>query len=96
MSSLIVERYIHDVLNARAAMEGDPNESRRQIAKNIIHDIDIYFADHMNDVLAARERLAKREDPEGRQMFAYIEEVLASYEDADRVAKAAIEKAVRR
>ena len=101
MSNFIIERYIYDVFNAKASLSAAPSKGVGQgtpphhLAHQIIKDIELYFADHMDDVLVARDRLASRTDPEGRDMFAYIEKLLASHEDADRIARAAIEKASR-
>ena len=93
MSSLIVERYIYDALNARASIANAADESRRQLAFGIIRDIELYCADHMNEVFEARARLQSRTDAEASEMLAYIELMLASFANADRVARAALTKA---
>ncbi len=95
MSRFIIERYIYDAFNARATLANDDSESRREMARDIIRDIDLYFADHMEDLFEARTRLAHRTDLEGREMLAYVDETLAAYDDAEKVARAAIERATR-
>ena len=95
MSRFIIERYIYDALNARADLGSAEAETRRELAQGILRDIDLYFADHMDDVLDARERLSRRDDEDARAMLAYLDERLASHEDAERVALAAIAKASR-
>lgn len=95
MSQFIIERYIYDALNARADLANAETGMRRHLAQGILRDIDVYFADHMEDVLEARTRLARREDPDGRAMLEFIDETLATYDDAARVAREAIERASR-
>ncbi len=96
MVDFIVERYIYDALNARASLQEGQSEARSPFARKILSDIELYFADNMQDVQAARDRLATRTDEEGRKMFAFIEELMASHEDASRLAQHAIRKARRR
>lgn len=93
MSSLIVERYIYDALNARTSIAGPVDEPRRRLALGIIRDIELYCADHMDEVSAAHARLLSRTDDEGREMLAYVETILASFADADRAARAALARA---
>ena len=93
MSSLIVERYIYDALNARANIAGAADEPRWQLAYGIIRDIELYCADHMDEVFEARARLKLRTDAEASEMLAYIELMLVSFADADRMARAALAKA---
>ena len=95
MSHLVIERYIYDIMNAQASMKAASSDARRQLAETIIRDINLYFADHMQDVREARDRLVTREDSDGRDMFAYVEQLLISFDKADRVARAAIERAGR-
>ncbi len=93
MADFIIERYAYDALNARASMQEGQSEAHRQLARKILFDIELYFADNMQDVCSARDRLVSRTDVEGRSMLAYITEIIASHEDANRVAKEAIKKA---
>lgn len=93
MSSLIVERYIYDAINARAAIADDADEPRRRLAVGIIRDIELYCADHMDEVFAAHARLQLRTDAEGIEMLAYVETILVSFATADRLAQAALAKA---
>lgn len=93
MSSLIVERYIYDALNARASIADMVDESRCRLALGIIRDIEFYRADHMDEVFEAHARLQSRTDAEGSEMLAYVETILVSFADADRTARAALVKA---
>ena len=93
MSQFIIERYVYDALNARATLAQDHDEPRRELARGILRDIDIYFADNMDDVLDARARLAERDDPDAREMLAFVDETLAAYADAEKVAQEAIARA---
>ncbi len=93
MSRFIIERYVHDALNAKVDLAGASAEARRRLAREILRDIEVYFADHMDDVLDARARLARREDADGRAMLAFIDETLAVFDDAERVAKDALGRA---
>ena len=95
MSRFIIERYIHDALNARAILAGDGSATRRELALTILRDIDLYFADHMEDVVNARGRLARRSDPEGREMLEFVDATLAAYATAEKVAREAISRASR-
>ncbi len=93
MSSLIVERYIYDALNARASIADTVDEPRRRLALGIIRDIEVYCADHMDEVFEAHARLQSRTDAEGSEMLAYAETLLVSFADADRLARAALVRA---
>ena len=92
MSSLIVERYMYDALNARLSIRGSVDEPRRRLALRIIRDIELYCADHMDDVFAGHARLLSRTDVEGVEMLAYLDMILASFADADCMAHAALDK----
>ena len=93
MSRFIIERYVYDALNARADLAAAATEARRQIARGMLRDIEVYFADHMDDVRDARARLGCREDADARAMLAFIDETLAAFNDAERVAREAIGRA---
>ncbi len=93
MSSLIVERYIYDALNARASIADTVDEPRRRLAFGIIRDIELYCADHMDEVFEAHSRLKSRTDAEGSAMLAYVETILVAFADADRMARAALANA---
>ena len=95
MSRLVIERYVYDALNARATLDGDPSEARREMARNILRDIDVYFADHMDDLRDARARLAERDDPDSREVLVFIDETLSAHARADEVARAALARAAR-
>lgn len=93
MSRLIIERYVYDALNARATLDGDVSDDRRELALNILRDIDIYFADHMEDLCDARARLAERDDPESREMLILVDATLAEHAKAETIAREAIARA---
>ena len=95
MSRLVIERYVYDALNARAMLRGDSSEARRELARNILRDIDIYFADHMDDLRDARARLAVRGDAEGREMLAFVDTTLSSHTRAGAIARKAVARAGR-
>ena len=92
MSRFIIERYVHDALNARADLDGATLEAQRQIARGILRDIEIYFADHMDDVREARFQLARREDAD-RRAIAFLDEMLIAFENAARLARHALDRA---
>lgn len=93
MSRLVIERYVYDALNARATLDGDLSEDRRELALNILRDIEIYFADHMDDLRDARVRLAERDDPESREMLTLVDAALADHANAGTIAREAIARA---
>ena len=93
MGSDIIERYVYDAMNARAALGEEPSPGRRTLATGILRDIDVYFADHMDDLRQARDRLAQRGDAEGRRMLAFVDETLSNHADADTIARAAVARA---
>lgn len=95
MSQRVTERYVHDALNARATLDGDSSEAQRELARKILRDIDIYFADHMDELRDARTRLAERDDVESRTMLRVVDEILSSHADAAALADEAIARAWR-
>ena len=90
------EHFLEVLFNARdrAACETDP--VRRDIWLVSIRQIETILADHPPDIVAARDRLAARTDPEGRRMYAYVRDLVQTYEAADREARDAIERARNR
>ncbi len=89
------EHYLEVLFNARdrAATATDP--VRRDIWLATVRQIELVFADYAPEIGEARDRLAKRADPEGRRMHAYIEGLMETYDAADREAREAIERARR-
>jgi hypothetical protein len=55
-----------------------------------------YMLDHMDELLAARLRWLDEETMESLQGAAYIDMLLASFDEAGRTASAALDKAGRR
>ena len=92
----IIERYIHDVRNARAVLADPHATSRYEVAQTVIADVTIYCADHIEDVQATRTRLVLRTDFEGRALLATLDTLLLSLRTAQVETTAALEKARRR
>ena len=87
------EHYLEVLFNARANAALQEDEARRAIWLQVERNIQTIFADHLSDVAEARDRLAARSDDEGRAMFAYLDALVRSYDDADRAAREVIERA---
>ena len=96
MVSNIIERYVHDAMNARAALEDDRSPGRHALARHILGDVMTYFADHLDDVTDARERIALRHDSEGLAMLGCIDLFLSTYATASDRTNALLVRASRR
>ncbi len=83
MVSDIIERYVHDALNARAVLEDGRSPGRHALARQILGDVMTYFADHLDDVAAARDRIAQRRDSEGFAILGCIDTFLSTYATAN-------------
>ena len=93
MVSSIIERYVHDALNARAVLEDHRSPGRHALARLILGDIMTYFADHLDDVTHARDRIAQRRDSEGLAMLGCIDLFLSTYATANDRTRALLVKA---
>ena len=96
MVSDIIERYVHDALNARAVLEDGRSPGRHALARQILGDVMTYFADHLDDVVAARDRIAVRHDSDGVAMLTCIDIFLSTYATASDCTNALLIRASRR
>ena len=96
MVSDIVERYVHDALNARAVLDDGRSPGRHALARQILGDVMTYFAAHLDDVVAPRGRLAARHDGEGLAMLTCIDGFLSTYATASERTDALLARASRR
>lgn len=89
----IIERYIHDALNARTVLEDSRAAGRHALARMIFGDVMTYFADHFEDVAIARDRIAARRDGEAVAMLACIDGFLSTYAAASDCTDALLARA---
>ena len=89
------EHFLEVYFRAREFAARQTNETMRDVWLRTMRDIETILADHPMEIARARDRLAVRQDDEGRAMYAYVADLAQFYEAADREARDAIERARR-
>ncbi len=89
------EHFLEVLLKAKDRAAQAHDETQRSVWLTTVRDIETIFADDPPAMAGMRDRLVQRTDPEGRRMYAYMRDLLQTYEGAEREAKQAIGRARR-
>ena len=89
------EHFLEVLLKAQDRAAQAPDEKQRRMWLTTVRDIKAVLADDPPAMAGTRDRLSQRTDAEGRRMYAYVCDLMQTYEDAEREANEAIERARR-